>query len=155
MHPKILLEEPKLLKKVAQWRKEKRKIAFLNGGFDVLHAGHIKIITEAKKQCDKLILAINDDAYLTRRKGPGRPVNTLENRAIVLAALEAVDAVTVFHEENPLKLIEKIRPDVFVNGSEYGENCLEAPTVKSYGGRVHIVQLVSGLSTTGLLKKAQ
>ncbi len=150
---RIVFNRERLLKLVQTWRKKKQTIVFLNGGFDILHAGHIKIITEAKAQGDKLIVAINDDAYLTKRKGPNRPINNLEHRAIVLAALEAVDVVTVFHEDNPLELIGSIKPDVFVNGSDYGENCLEAPKVKAYGGRIYIVSLVPGVSTTNILKK--
>lgn len=150
---KIIFYEHQLLTLIKTWRKNKQIIVFLNGGFDVIHAGHVKIITEAKQQGDKLIIAINDDAYLTKRKGPNRPINNLENRATVLAAFAAVDVVTVFHEENPIKLIEKIKPEVFVNGSDYGEDCLEASAVKSYGGRIHIVSLVPGVSTTNILKK--
>jgi D-glycero-beta-D-manno-heptose 1-phosphate adenylyltransferase len=138
---------------VAAIRREGKTIASLNGSFDLMHAGHLQIIYEASQVADTLIVALNSDASIKAYKSPDRPIIPLEYRLQLMAALEFVDYVTWFDETDPIRLLETIRPDVHVNGSEYGENCIEAPTVKKHGGRVHIVKLVPGLSTSQVLKK--
>src|SRR3989338_4003862 len=132
-------------------RESGKTIVTLNGTFDILHQGHEKIIREAKKQGDILIVAVNSDSSVKGNKGPTRPLNGEVERARILAAFPEVDYVTIFSEKTPIELLEEIRPDVHVNGSEYGEECIEAPTVRKYGGRIHIVGLLPGVSTSKLI----
>lgn len=137
-----------------------KSVVMLNGSFDLLHVGHVRLLQEAKRQGDALIVGLNsDDSVRQWKKHIGykdwasRPLNSQENRAVMLAALESVDYVTIFDELDPRALIEVIRPDVFVNGSDYGEDCLEAPVVKKCGGKVHIIKLVDGYSTSRLIQR--
>ncbi len=139
--------------KISEIRQTNKKIATLNGSFDLLHAGHLQIIYEASQQADVLIVALNSDHSIKQYKSPLRPLIPLEYRLQMMSALAFVDYVTWFEETDPLALLKLIKPDVHVNGAEYGENCIEADTVKSNGGRIHVVQLVPGLSTTEILKK--
>lgn len=139
--------------KVSELRAAGKTIATLNGSFDLLHAGHLKMIHEASTQGDVLILALNSDASIQKFKSPLRPIVPLEHRLEMIAALEFVDYVTYFDETDPIALLEKIKPDVHNNGSEYGKECIEAEVVKKHGGIVHIVKLVPGLSTTKLIEK--
>ncbi len=131
-----------------------QRVAFTNGCFDVLHAGHVQYLQEAKAQADVLVVALNGDASVRALKGPSRPINALEARATVLAALEAVDFLTVFDEATPLELIRALRPDVLVKGADYArDEVVGADFVESYGGRVHLARLREGLSTTRLLQR--
>lgn len=143
----------KLPQKVAEIRKAGKKIATLNGSFDLLHAGHLQILYEASQQADILIVALNSDLSIKQYKSSLRPIIPLEYRLQMISALAFVDYVTWFDETDPRALLGIIKPDVHVNGAEYGENCIEAETVKSNGGHIHIVKLVPGLSTTQILKK--
>jgi rfaE bifunctional protein nucleotidyltransferase chain/domain len=136
-------------------RSDGKKITTLNGSFDLLHAGHLQIIYEASLQGDVLMVALNSDASIRNYKGPTRPIIPLQYRMEMMAALEFVDYITWFEETDPLRILAEIKPDVHVNGAEYGENCIEADIVKKFGGRIHIVNLVPGLSTTSILKKIQ
>lgn len=149
---KVLLPE-RLSEQCAEIRSSGQKIATLNGSFDLLHAGHLQIIYEASQAGDVLIVALNSDASIQQYKSPKRPFIPLEYRLQMVAAFEFVDYVTWFEETTPLKLLETIRPDVHVNGSEYGENCIEAETVKRYGGVLHIVRLLPGLSTSNIVEQ--
>ncbi len=142
-----------LKKKLLQLRQEGKTIATLNGSFDLLHAGHLKVIHEASKQADILLMALNSDSSIQKYKSPFRPIVPLENRLEMVAALQFVDYVTYFNETEPITFLELVKPDVHVNGAEYGDECIEARVVKKYGGRIHIVQLVPGLSTSNLIKK--
>lgn len=142
-----------LTEKVLQLRQEGKTIATLNGSFDLLHAGHLKMIHEASDQADVLLMALNSDASIQKYKSPLRPIVPLENRLEMVAALQFVDYVTYFDETDPIAFLEIVKPDVHVNGAEYGDECIEAKVVKNYGGRIHIVQLVPGLSTSNLIKK--
>ena len=128
-------------------------IATLNGSFDLLHAGHLHIIYEASLQADILLVALNTDSSIQRYKSPERPIIELPFRLTMMAALEFVDIVTWFDEETPCTFLEKVRPDVHVNGSEYGSHCIEANIVKQYGGKIHIVDLIPGLSTSEVIEK--
>ena len=128
-------------------------IATLNGSFDLLHAGHLEMIYQASLQADVLIMALNSDASIKKYKSPLRPIIPLEYRVQMVAALEMVDFVTWFDETDPKGILEIIRPDVHVNGAEYGHDCIEAEVVRRNGGRVHIVSLVPGLSTTNIIGK--
>jgi D-beta-D-heptose 7-phosphate kinase/D-beta-D-heptose 1-phosphate adenosyltransferase len=129
------------------------RVAFTNGCFDVLHAGHVQYLQEAKAQGDLLVVGLNSDASVRALKGPGRPLNSVEARALVLAGLEAVDYLTIFDEPTPLALIESLRPDVLVKGADYShDQVVGADVVESYGGRVHLAALRAGYSTTRLLE---
>lgn len=142
-----------LEEKVGAIRRAGLRIATLNGSFDLMHAGHLEIIYQASLQADCLIVALNTDASVQQYKHPLRPIIPLEYRLQMMAALEMVDYVTWFSEVNPISLLQKICPDVHVNGSEYGADCIEAETVRKGGGRVHIVQKIPGLSTSEIIKK--
>lgn len=139
--------------KINELRQQGKKIATLNGSFDLMHAGHLEIIYEASKMGDVLIVALNSDKSIQQYKSPKRPIIPLEYRLKMMAALGFVSYVTWFDETDPKKILSKIKPDVHVNGAEYGHNCIEADTVKSNGGKIHIVDLVPGLSTSQIIKK--
>ncbi|MGK5594825.1 MAG: adenylyltransferase/cytidyltransferase family protein [Parachlamydiaceae bacterium] len=150
------LIEPGLIEEtVLKLKNAGKQIATLNGSFDLLHAGHLHIIYEASQVADVLIVALNSDASIRKYKSAHRPLVPLNDRLQMMAALSFVDYVTWFEETDPRSLLSKIKPDVHVNGSEYGSSCLEAPTVKQHGGKIHIVSLVPGLSTTEIIKKIQ
>jgi len=128
-----------------------KTIVTLNGTFDILHEGHEKIIKEAKQQGDVLIVGVNSDISVKQNKGPERPLNKEKARAKMIANFKEVDYVTVFNETTPIKLLEIIKPNIHVNGEEYGENCIEATTVKKHGGKIHIIKLKPGFSTTNII----
>lgn len=146
--------DPSLIReKVDTLKTQGKTIVTLNGSFDLLHAGHLHIIYEASLQGDVLIVALNTDESIQKYKSPKRPIVPLPYRLRMMAALEFVDFVTCFSETDPRAMLEKIRPDVHINGAEYGSDCIEAETVKRHGGKIHIVSLVPGLSTSNLIKK--
>lgn len=147
------IEPTQLENKINEMRMKEQSIATLNGSFDLMHAGHLQMIYEASRVADILIVALNTDNSIKQYKSPLRPIIPLEYRLQMMAAMEFVDYVTWFEETDPRKLLEVIKPDIHVNGSEYGENCIEAEVVKRHGGKVHIVNLVPGLSTSAILKK--
>ena len=147
------IEPAQLVSKVAEIKWHGKKIATLNGSFDLLHAGHLHIIYEASLQGDVLIVALNTDSSIQKYKSPKRPIVSLPFRARMMAALGFVSYVTCFDETDPRGILSQIRPHVHVNGAEYGAECIEAEVVKSYGGKIHIVPLVPGLSTSNLIKK--
>ncbi len=130
--------------------REGRKLAFTNGVFDILHAGHVKLLEEARKHGEALIVGINSDDSVKRLgKGPSRPINPLADRILVLEALKAVDGVVAFEEDTPEELIRILKPEVHVKGGDYVEAQLpEAKIVRSYGGDIVIVPLLEGRSTT-------
>jgi rfaE bifunctional protein nucleotidyltransferase chain/domain len=127
---------------------------FTNGVFDLLHAGHIDVLWQARERGDALLVGVNSDASVRRLKGPSRPVCSEGDRAYVLAALETVDAVVLFDEDTPLELIRAIEPDVIVKGGDYRvETVVGAPEVLARGGEVYIVPLLAGRSTTGIVDR--
>lgn len=142
-----------LEEKVISLKNSGKSIATLNGSFDLLHAGHLQMIFEASELCDLLILALNSDSSIRQYKGATRPIIPLEYRLQMAAALEFVDYVTWFDETDPIKILELIKPNIHVNGPEYGENCIEAEVVKRYGGVIYIADKVPGLSTTAIINK--
>ena len=143
-----------LVREVDDRRRHGQRIAFTNGCFDVLHAGHVQYLQEARAQADVLVVGLNSDASVRALKGPARPVQPLAARATVLAALQAVDLVTVFDECTPLQLIRAVRPDVLVKGADYRKDeVVGAEFVESCGGRIHLATLHHGFSTTTLLEK--
>ena len=140
--------------KVDVWRKNGERIVFTNGCFDLLHAGHVTYLEAARKTGDRLILGLNTDRSVSALKGPSRPVIHEQDRARVLAALEAVDAVILFDEDTPLKLISALRPDVIVKGSDYTEaQVVGGAEVKSWGGKVALIDIVPGRSTSKIIEK--
>ena len=148
-----ILGKKELLFQVEHLKKHGKKIVTCNGVFDIIHPGHIAFLEEAKAQGDILIVAVNTDSSVKENRGPSRPINKEIDRARVLAALACTDYITLFGEKTPIPFLEKIKPDVHVNGSEYGENCIEAPTVKKNGGRIHMVKRIPGYSTTSIIEK--
>ena len=154
MDDKVLSLE-RLLARAGSWRSGGQRIVFTNGCFDILHIGHIHLLEEARRKGDRLIVGLNTDDSVRRLKGPLRPIVPERERAQVLAALSAVDAVVFFDESTPLYLIEAIRPDVLVKGGDYSEEAVVgAREVRSWGGRVELIPLVAGVSTTRLIAKS-
>ena len=151
---KLLLPK-EIEESVEEFKRMKKRIATLNGSFDLLHAGHLEILDQAAMQGDLLIVALNSDASIQKDKSPKRPIIPLKYRLQMMSSLVMVDYVTWFEETDPRELLKKIRPHVHVNGAEYGENCIEKEVVEAGGGRVHLVSLVPGLSTTAMIKKIQ
>ena len=151
---KVLTLE-RLLSRVTGWRASGLQIVFTNGCFDLLHIGHIKLLEQARRMGDRLIVAVNSDNSVRRLKGRERPLVREEDRARILAALAAVDAVVVFDESTPLRLIEALRPDVLVKGGDYTKaEVVGAAEVRGWGGRVELVPLVEGCSTTSLIERS-
>ena len=144
-----------LLSRVTAWRSAGQRVVFTNGCFDILHIGHITLLEQARRTGDRLIVGLNSDSSVRRVKGPPRPIVGEGERTKILAALSAVDAVVLFDEGTPLKLIEAIRPDVLVKGGDYTEdNIAGAREVRAWGGRVELIPLVEGVSTTRLIAKS-
>ena len=153
---KIALSGDALEARVKAWRKQGLRIGFTNGCFDILHPGHVKVITEARAACDRLILGLNSDASVKRLKGADRPLQNERARAEVLAALEAVDLVVFFDEDTPLRLIERIKPNVLVKGGDYTrEQVVGHEIMDAIGGEVLLVEIVPGFSTTSLVERAK
>lgn len=143
-----------LQKQIAIWRFKGKKIVFSNGCFDILHLGHIEYLAQARDLGHVLIVGLNSDESVHRLKGPHRPVNKEVARELTLAALSFVDAVVVFSEDTPLRLIEMVQPDVLVKGKDYeGKEIVGADLVKARGGEVITIELVKGYSTTHTIEK--
>ncbi len=150
---KKLIDPQQLEQKCADLRARHLTIATLNGSFDLLHAGHLYIIHQASLQADRLIVALNTDSSIQRYKSSERPIVSLQYRLEMISALEFVDYVTWFDETDPCAIIEKMKPDVHVNGNEYGENCIEASIVKACGARLHLVDRIPSLATSSIIEK--
>jgi D-beta-D-heptose 7-phosphate kinase/D-beta-D-heptose 1-phosphate adenosyltransferase len=139
---------------VAHWKLEGLRVGFTNGCFDIVHAGHIEILRQSRARCDRLVVGLNSDASVSRLKGPDRPIQPESSRAQVLAAIDAVDLVVVFDEDTPLNLIKTLMPTELIKGADYSEDAVVgAHEVKSAGGRVHLIDLIPGLSTTHAVKR--
>ena len=152
---KVLTREA-LVRELESRRRLGQHVAFTNGCFDVLHAGHVQYLQEARAQADVLVVGLNTDGSIRALKGPGRPINPAAARSLVLAALQAVDYVTVFDEATPLELITAVRPDVLVKGADYRKDeVVGADFVENRGGRVHLAALREGYSTTNLLRRLE
>ena len=143
-----------------QCRKQGKKIVTINGSFDIMHIGHVKMLQEAKSLGDVLFVGLNSDdsvrqwkRHIGNKNWAKRPINPEWARAEVLAAFECVDYIEIFNEPECIPFIENIKPNVHVNGSDYGENCIEAPIVKKYGGNVHIARFIEGFSTTKMIDR--
>ena len=143
-----------LVRTLSQWRLLRKKVAFTNGCFDILHRGHIYSLSQAASEADFLVVGVNSDASTRGLKGPGRPINDQDSRALVLASLLMVDAVVIFDEPTPINLITALKPDVLVKGGDYTiENIVGAKEVIANGGRVVINPIVEGFSTTNIIEK--
>lgn len=148
------MTRPQAIKQASQWRASGQQIVFTNGCFDIVHLGHIDYLEKARALGHRLILGLNTDASVSCIKGPLRPVVNEYARARMMAALEFVDAVTLFGEETPLTLIEALRPDILVKGDDYTiQNIVGADVVLANGGRVETIALVPGYSTTTLIER--
>ena len=135
-------------------RRQGKKIVFTNGCFDIIHAGHVRYLTAAKNFGDVLIVGLNTDKSVRKLKGESRPINNQDDRAEVLLGLKAIDHVIFFGEETAEDLISEVKPDIYVKGGDYTlETLPEAKIVQSYGGRVELVNLVAGKSTTNVIQK--
>jgi len=144
-------ELPHLL---SRWRSQGKKVAFTNGCFDVLHLGHVSLLEKAAEFGDVLIVALNSDDSVRRAKGEERPINDQNHRALVVAGLEATDAVVIFEEDTPEDLLRLVRPEILVKGAEYSqEQVVGGSIVTSYGGEIVRVQMVEGYSTTKVVEK--
>jgi D-beta-D-heptose 7-phosphate kinase/D-beta-D-heptose 1-phosphate adenosyltransferase len=153
---KIVFDRRALPDVLAEWRKVGLRVGFTNGCFDLLHPGHVKLLTQARAACDRLVVGLNSDASVAGLKGEGRPVQDVQARAQVLAALEAVDLVVVFDEPTPIELIREVQPKVLVKGSDYRrEDVVGADLVEAAGGEVLLVELVPGQSTSRIVAKSR
>jgi D-beta-D-heptose 7-phosphate kinase/D-beta-D-heptose 1-phosphate adenosyltransferase len=153
---KIVFDWQHLDEHIGEWRRQGLRIGFTNGCFDLLHPGHVRLLAAARAACDRLVVGLNDDASVARLKGEGRPVQPLEARAEVLAALEAVDLVAVFDEDTPASLIARIKPTVLVKGGDYRrEQVVGADLVERLGGELILVDLVPGYSTTAMVERSR
>lgn len=141
--------------RVRGWRTHGLRVGFTNGCFDLLHPGHVRVLTQARAACDRLVLGLNSDASVRRLKGEGRPIQDVHARANVLAALEAVDLVVVFGEDTPLELIRRLKPTVLVKGGDYRrEEVVGYDVVEAEGGEVILVDLIPGHSTTRIVRRS-
>jgi D-beta-D-heptose 7-phosphate kinase/D-beta-D-heptose 1-phosphate adenosyltransferase len=142
------------VEKVAGWRRRGLMIGFANGCFDLIHPGHVRLLSEARGACDRLIVALNTDASVKRLKGPSRPLQNETARATVMASMTAVDLVTLFDEDTPLEIIQALQPNVLVKGSDYTvDQVIGGELVKGWGGKVVLVTLREGHSTTGTIRR--
>ena len=143
-----------LMNNIEKWRSEKKKIVFTNGCFDLIHLGHIEILARSSDFGDRLIIGVNSDLSIKKLKGKNRPITKESSRIKQLSALEFVDAVILFDEETPLKLIKTIKPDVITKGGDYTvKNVVGNEVVSQKNGEVVIIPLTQGYSTTSILNK--
>jgi D-beta-D-heptose 7-phosphate kinase/D-beta-D-heptose 1-phosphate adenosyltransferase len=149
-----LLSRRGLAARVEEWRLQGKRVVFTNGCFDLLHSGHLSLLRQAAELGDVLVLAVNSDASVHRLKGDGRPLVPQAERATLLAALDCVDALTVFHEDTPEEIIRELRPDVLVKGQDYRlDQVVGRDIVEAAGGRVELVPLLAERSTSGLIDR--
>ena len=149
-----LYDLPALLDRVQLWRHQGYKVGFTNGCFDLIHPGHVSLLRQARSSCDRLIVALNTDASVSRLKGPNRPVQNEKSRATVMSSMDNVDAVVLFDEDTPMNLLQAIKPDVLVKGADYTvATVVGADFVQSYGGKIVLAKLEDGHSTTNTVKR--
>ncbi|HSP49188.1 MAG TPA: D-glycero-beta-D-manno-heptose-7-phosphate kinase [Pseudolabrys sp.] len=153
---KIVFDWALLDEHLAEWRRQGLRVGFTNGCFDLLHPGHVKLLAGARAACDRLVVGLNGDASVTRLKGEGRPVQPVQARAEVLAALEAVDLIVVFDEDTPEKLIARVKPTVLVKGGDYTrEQVVGHAIVEALGGEVILIDIVPGHSTSAMVERSR
>jgi D-beta-D-heptose 7-phosphate kinase/D-beta-D-heptose 1-phosphate adenosyltransferase len=149
-----VLNDEQLLLAVNEARQRNKKVVFTNGCFDLLHVGHVTYLQQAKQLGDYLIVAVNDDASITRLKGPGRPINNVEQRMAVLASLGVVDWVVYFSDDTPKRLLKLLQPDILVKGGDYSiDQVVGAEIVFAYGGDVRVLGITKGISTTSIIDR--
>ena len=149
-----ILTRPELLKQVAAWKAQGQHVVFTNGCFDLLHLGHVDYLEKAKQLGDKLIVAVNTDASVSRLKGPSRPLQDEMSRTRIMASLLYIDTVILFDEETPYELIKAVKPDILVKGDDYAiQNIVGYEIVLQNGGEVKTIPLVKGYSTSGIVDK--
>lgn len=150
-----IVSEDEAVRLSERYRNEGKTVVTTNGSFDIFHFGHVTLLEEAKRQGDILIVGLNSDTSVRAYKGTDRPINPETARAGVLAAMEAVDHVFLFDDTTPNRWLERIRPSVHCNSSEYGSDCVERPTIDKIGARLHLVERDKndGLSTTEMIRK--
>jgi D-beta-D-heptose 7-phosphate kinase/D-beta-D-heptose 1-phosphate adenosyltransferase len=151
---KIVFNRKKLIEKVKALHKQGKKVVFTNGCYDILHIGHVKLLTRARRLGDVLLVALNSDSSVRRIKGPKRPLVPQRERAEVLAGLECVGIVTVFNEDDPYNIIKDTLPDVLVKGGDWAiDKIIGADIVRQNGGTVRNIKYEKGKSTTNIVKK--
>ena len=149
----VKIKSPSALEKILSLKKRQGKtIVALSGAFDLLHLSHVEFLNKAKKLGDILVVFLNSDSSVRNSKGPKRPIYNQHIRARMLAALTAVDFVLIFNESNCLRLIKKLKPDIFAQGQDWGLNCIERPVMAEYGGKVKIVKVPSDVTTSNIIK---
>ena len=153
IHERIFSAE-QLSSQIKWWRLINKTIAFTNGVFDILHEGHIKVLSQAASFADVLVVGVNSDTSVKRLKGSERPINNQQSRSLILASLIMTDAVIIFDEDTPLNLIKSIMPDILIKGGDYDPaTIVGANEVISNGGKIEIIPLEEGFSTTGIIEK--
>jgi len=146
-----IMDHSGLRRALSRWRFKDCKIVFTNGCFDILHQGHLSLLMRAADFGDRLIVGLNTDGSVRKLKGEGRPVNNQESRSLMLAGLSCVDAVALFDDETPHELIKMVKPDILVKGADYSrDEIVGADVVEEIGGKVEIVELVEGFSTSDI-----
>ena len=151
---KKIINTDNLILKVSQWKKNKMKVSFTNGCFDILHLGHLEILTKSKEFGDRLIVAVNSDESVRKLKGKARPINDFQTRSNILASFSFVDYVVEFSDDTPKKLIQIIKPDFLIKGGDYKKKDIVGnDIVSSYGGETIIIPLIDGLSSTNTINK--
>lgn len=149
-----LYARAELVEQRQRWKREGKTVVFTNGCYDLLHPGHIRLLEQARSLGNVLILALNSDASVRRFKGPSRPISPEQERAEVAAALEAVDAVTLFDEDTPRELIAEVLPDILIKGADWSHFIAGREEVEAAGGKVMTVPMEPGYSTTNIVEKA-
>ena len=145
---------PTTLRRVAAWREQGLRVGFTNGCFDLIHPGHVRLLARARAACDRLVVGLNSDASVSRLKGPDRPVQNEAARATVMASMASSDLVVLFEDDTPARLIAAIRPDLLFKGADYrADQVVGGDMVASYGGRVELIPLEEGFSTTGTIRR--
>jgi len=153
---KKILDRESLVNQSAEWKKQGKRIVFTNGCFDILHRGHLQILTDSAAAGDILVVGLNTDASVRKLKGENRPVNEESFRALMMASIQIVDAVTLFEEDTPLQLIRVLEPDVIVKGGDYTiDQIVGGEYVLRRGGEIKIVPIVKGYSTSALIEAIQ
>lgn len=151
---KIMETQQALQSQLALWRREKQRIVFTNGCFDILHRGHVDYLAKAADLGNKLIIGVNTDASVSKLKGPHRPIQDQESRMLILASLTFVDAVILFDEPTPYELIKLVQPDILVKGSDYQvENIVGYDIVQAKGGEIKTIDFIPGYSTSAIESK--
>lgn len=154
INAKVFSDYTSLKNEVEKWKKFNEKVVFTNGCFDIIHLGHIDYLAKAADHGDRLIVGVNTDASVSQLKGPSRPILHEDTRALKIAALSFVDAVVLFGEETPLKLIKTVMPDVLTKGGDYTfDTIVGAPEVVENGGHVEVIPFLDGHSSTSIIEK--